>query len=617
MCRVLVSILLLAAPAWAVESEIRKSVKLRPGLMRIREPLRVVADGITVDLGEAEIVGCNPEQMPDTYTGIGLIVEGRKNVTIKGGKMRGFKCAILVKDCEKVVIEGVDVSRNFRQRLKSTPEREDPTDWLRPHDNDNQEWRKKYGAGICLENCKQCVIRECVGNKQQNGALLDRCTDCQVYDNDMSFNSGWGIALWRSSRNIVSRNNFDWCVRGYSHGVYDRGQDSAGILVFEQCFGNRFIFNSATHGGDGFFLYAGEDTLRKTGRGGCNDNYVLSNDFSHAVANGIEATFSARNLFEQNRCDDCRYGIWAGYSYESRFLRNTMARCSIAGIAIEHGSKHFIAGNWFSDNPVGISLWWDDDKDLLSSKFAEVQHCRSEEYELLNNSFVRDKIAVRLRDTSKVRGRWNEYDEVGGVLHELGTCEAVDVNQETAETVQDWQRNRRLAAPGSRRWRLPEGALRGRKYIMVDEWGPLDPTESAVFPKRVVAWEECAFHVLGPAVEYEVVELAGEVTLDKGPKTLRVRPTTSGATLFTAKVRVGGKEFPIEGTVLRAEWNVRFWKWQKDPREDADAWTKLLATQPLHELKTGKLDFRGQHEAPAKKVPGDGLATRAVTKMKL
>ncbi|MCZ6573061.1 MAG: PA14 domain-containing protein [Planctomycetota bacterium] len=159
--------------------------------------------------------------------------------------------------------------------------------------------------------------------------------------------------------------------------------------------------------------------------------------------------------------------------------------------------------------------------------------------------------------------------------------------------------------------------MRGRKYIMVDEWGPLDPTESAVFPKRVVAWEECAFHVLGPTGDYEITELAGEVTLEKGPKTLRVRPTASGATLFTAKVRVGGKEFPIEGTVLRAEWNVRFWKWQTDPREDADAWTKLLATQPLHELKTGKLDFRWQHEAPAKKVPGDGFATRAVTKMKL
>ncbi|NJN14463.1 MAG: hypothetical protein HC813_02190 [Planctomycetes bacterium] len=77
---------------------------------------------------------------------------------------------------------------------------------------------------------------------------------------DASFNSGWGIALWRSSGNLVQGNRFDWCVRGYSHGIYDRGQDSAGILVFEQSSGNRFLWNSATHGGDGFFLYAGHET---------------------------------------------------------------------------------------------------------------------------------------------------------------------------------------------------------------------------------------------------------------------------------------------------------------------------------------------------------------------
>ena len=47
-------------------------------------------------------------------------------------------------------------------------------------------------------------------------------------------------------------------VRGYSHGVYNRGQDSAGILVYEQSNNNLFYKNNVTHGGDGFFFWAGQ-----------------------------------------------------------------------------------------------------------------------------------------------------------------------------------------------------------------------------------------------------------------------------------------------------------------------------------------------------------------------
>ena len=41
----------------------------------------------------------------------------------------------------------------------------------------------------------------------------------------------------------------------------------AAILVFEQCNNNLFANNSATHSGDGFFLWAGQTTM-DTGEGG-------------------------------------------------------------------------------------------------------------------------------------------------------------------------------------------------------------------------------------------------------------------------------------------------------------------------------------------------------------
>ena len=89
-------------------------------------------------------------------------------------------------------------------------------------------------------------------------------------------------------------NRIDWCVRGYSHGFYNRGQDSAGLLMYEQSSGNTVASNSITHGGDGLFLWAGQSTM-DTGQGGATTT-ILRNDFSHAPANGIEATFS-RNTF--------------------------------------------------------------------------------------------------------------------------------------------------------------------------------------------------------------------------------------------------------------------------------------------------------------------------------
>ena len=52
----------------------------------------------------------------------------------------------------------------------------------------------------------------------QNGLILDRVDHAKIYDNDCSFLSGWGLAMWRSCDNSIARNAFDFCVRGHSEG---------------------------------------------------------------------------------------------------------------------------------------------------------------------------------------------------------------------------------------------------------------------------------------------------------------------------------------------------------------------------------------------------------------
>jgi nitrous oxidase accessory protein NosD len=94
-----------------------------------------------------------------------------------------------------------------------------------------------------------------------------------------------------------------------------------------------------------------------TGQGGANDNVFYANDFSFAPANGIEATFS-RNTFVANIAEGNDYGLWGGYSFDSRIVANCFAN-NRYGIAIEHGQQNSIIGNSFIGDSTAIRLWGD------------------------------------------------------------------------------------------------------------------------------------------------------------------------------------------------------------------------------------------------------------------
>src|SRR5262245_58857794 len=240
-------------------------VELPPGVVRDAKgdgALLIAGDGLTVELA-GELRGACEGELPDAFAGVGIRITG-KNVTLRGARVSGFKVGIHAVGADGLVLEDCDVSGNFRQHLKSTKEKEDEADWLQPHSNDGHEWLANYGAGIYVESASGVTVRRCRARAGQNGLVLDRCEKAQVYDNDFSFLSGWGIALWRSCDNRLIGNRCDFCIRGYSHGVYNRGQDSAGFLLFEQCSRNVIVWNSASYCGDGFFGFAGQEALGST-----------------------------------------------------------------------------------------------------------------------------------------------------------------------------------------------------------------------------------------------------------------------------------------------------------------------------------------------------------------
>ena len=499
------------------------------------------------------------------------------------------------------------------------------SDWLYPHENDDGQWVTEHGAGVHLKNCNRATVRRIRARDVQNGIILDRVKDSKVYDNDCSFLSGWGLAMWRSSRNVITRNALDFCIRGYSHGLYNRGQDSAGILMFEQNNENVIAENSATHCGDGLFGFGGKESLWRPERTGNNGNLIINNDFSYAAAHGIEMTFSFDNKLIGNRLvENAICGIWGGYSQDTLISGNTIVANGDAGygkerggINIEHGHRNVITHNTFRGNRCGVRLWWDDDKDLLAKPWTKANEKGSSDNTIAHNTFTDDEVAIELRRTTNTRLIRNRMIHVRTELDADATSSTVKLEEPPAPVA-------RPSYPvfGESR---PVGArdyLAGRDKIFITQWEPYDFEGISPFPTELIGGREVRFYALAPTGEYHVVSVDGEVGVSpvRGvlPDRITVQPDALGFQPFDMEVELRGERFSIAGVLFTAPWEVRFYQWppDKDPREHEDAWKELITTAPAHKLLVSSIDFKWPRE-PAPNVPADRFGTVAETKVVL
>lgn len=590
--------------------------------------IQIDADDVTVKFEDgSELRGAAPETAWDELTGVGVRIDGHQGVKLSDARVHGFKVGLYASNASGLQLSKIDASDNFRQHLKSTPVAEDASDWLYPHHNDDHEWMKNYGAAIYVERSANAVIRNVMVRRGQNGIVLDRVTHSRIYDNDCSFISGWGIAMWRSSKNVISRNALDFCVRGHVEGVYNRGQDSAGILMFEQCSDNQVLENSVTHCGDGFFGFAGIEAIGETPaptpdfdykRRGCNDNFIMDNDFSFAPAHGLEMTFSYGNMIVRNRMvENAICGIWGGYSQDMLIVENQihgnggMAYGLERGaINIEHGSGNRIYLNNMQNNRCGIHLWWDDDKDLLQKPGVKINYRKGEGNKISSNGILFDKRLPfkNLRPDEKLIGL-QIRDPLGGSISELGWAKnpiaAKTENSVEMEIPNGLLLVERGALTG---YSLPKAesigdsrplgkrkALRGRETIIMTEWGPWDHESPLVRQSRIGAGE-IAYDLfkLSPDVEVQVSGDGVSPTVVKPTKdapngSVTIKAAAPGVYPFELTVSQPGFRQAFAGVLVSASWDATFFTWTKDtdPREKIDAW-RALATGA--EAKKATLD---------------------------
>jgi parallel beta-helix repeat protein len=605
---------LVVAGAATVGAQPVPTVELRPGLI-ITTSVRIAAktyrlsarpsldsaviivrgNDITVDFGGAVMEGTRPESDPDLAQGVAVRVDGGRNVTIRNARIRGYKIGIMARETRGLSLLDNDLSDNWKPRLFSLVEHESLADWLSFHRNDKDEWLR-FGAAAYLADVRGGEIRGNRVERGMNGVMLVRSDSLRIWNNVLSFNSGIGLGLYRSSDNTIVHNRADFNVRGYSHGFYRRGQDSSNLLLYEQSSRNVVAYNSMTHGGDGVFLWAGQSTM-DTGAGGANDNLFYANDFSFAVANGIEATFSS-NTFVRNRIEGSEYGIWGGYSFESRIAENELIR-NRTGIAIEHGQSNEIIGNTFTGDTVGVYLWANpiEPSDWAYPKRRDT---RSRGYTILDNRFTGNRVAFRVantRDSHLARTGVSRVDST----YVLTDTVNVLVDQPTAAANLRDELDR-LAPP-----RIP-GAIdvvpdpltrRDRSAMIVTEWGPYDWRTPLLWPIDSTHARPLRLRVVGPAGRWRLVSQRGVANLSPTSGSVGDTITLTPAADWQLALEYRGSAMggrPYTFSYGRFEpltrWTLSFFTWSDstDPRTKADAFAALLRGAPMLTRDASRLD---------------------------
>ncbi len=609
---------------------ITHSVRVAPRTYRLaadssldKPVITIRGDDITVDFAGASLVGLDPNADPDQARGVGISIEGGRNVRVINATVRGYKVGLLARGTHNLTLARDDFSHNWKPRLFSQIEHESLVDWLSHHHNEQREWLR-FGAGAYLEDVHRGEIKDVRIEQGMEGLMLVRSDSLRIWNNVIEFNSGVGIGLYRSSDNVIMHNRASYNVRGYSHGFYRRGQDSANLLLYEQSCRNVVAYNSMTHGGDGLFLWAGQSTM-DTGEGGSNDNLFYGNDFSFAPTNGMEATFS-RNVFAENRVEGSDYGLWAGYSYDSRIVGNHFTH-NRTGIAIEHGQNNTIARNTFDGDTVAVYLWANP---IEPGDWGYPKHrdTRSRDYVVGSNTFTGNRVGVRtanttgemignrfLRvDSSVVRVDTSAFRDVGG---------SVDIGLPAAPAP---------IAGGVDARALDSLASLDRSAIIVDEWGPYDWRSPKLWPIDSGRGAAIRLRVLGRPGSWHVVGRRGlgAISAERGlvGDTVTVSPRSptdwelmleyrgeAAVSPRGARTAAGRPDrFSYGRFEPLGDWRVAVFPWTdaEDPSTHPDAFAALLRGTPALSFERPRLDMMWSRPAIAG-VPAAKWAAVATT----
>jgi parallel beta-helix repeat protein len=381
-----------ARPGTQVQGEVR----ICPGRYRIADPsergvIVAAASGTRIDL--TGVVLESGDSVPSRFVGVGVASKDVDNVSVLGGTIRGYRVGVRIEGGRGHRISGIELSGSRRDALRSTAAQPDTADRL---DILRLAAFTGSGSGLVLLRTVGASVTGVTSRSAQNGIGLLEARESYLADNDLSGNSGWGISLWGSSRNVVVRNRVHHTLRCAAPSV-DCG--AAAILLREGSDSNTIAENDLTVSSTGLRI-TGQPPLTRPSIG----NLVYRNDAS-ATGTGFSAGHTWSATFLENRGDSAAYGFRLDHLNGSAVRANTVIGARIAGIVLRDGSDNTLEANVLLGGRVGI---------MVTAPARETPASRG--HRIDDNVVGGAEQGIVLQGTSGSRVRGNVLDGVGDGL---------------------------------------------------------------------------------------------------------------------------------------------------------------------------------------------------------
>jgi parallel beta-helix repeat protein len=439
-------------------TQVQGEVKICAGRYRIpdRDEQGVIiaaSSGTRIDL--TGVVLESGDSIPSRYVGIGIASRGVDAVSITGGAIHGYRLGIRLEGGRSHRISGTDLSRTRNQEVLSTPANPNGADRLNLTQPDSTE---RYGGGILLLRTTAAMVTGNTARHGQNGIGLMDVHDSYIAENDVSANDGWGIHLWRSSRNIIARNHADH-VRRCESQVPAEDCNAAAVLLRDASDSNSVVDNDLTASSVGLLL-AGEPRVTRPAVG----NLVYRNDAGGAVQTGFACAYGWGNTFLENRSDSSATGFRLDHCGGTTVRSNTVIDAGNAGIISNNGTDNAILANVLIGSPLGIGI-------AAPPNTAD----SSLRYRIDDNVLARVAQGIVLQRTTRVQLRGNLFDRVGDGLVVDGDGHASEVSGNIFLQASRWFINAPDLAAGGNYWGTADAAAATAKIsgrVSVLPWKP-------------------------------------------------------------------------------------------------------------------------------------------------
>ncbi len=435
-------------------TQVQGEVRICPGRYRIPDPAErgvIIAASSATRLDLTGVVLESGDSIPGRFVGVGIASRNVDGVSILGGTIRGYRFGIRLEGGRGHRVSGSDLSGS-RAEPPAVGEPGDTTTWL---DLARLEGFLAYGGGLLLSRTTGAAVVGVTARGAQIGVGLVDARESYIADNDVGGNGAWGIHLWRSSRNVVTRNRADRTVRCPPPADCR----AAGILLREGSDSNTIAENDLTGSSTGLSV-TGEPPLTRPSIG----NLIYRNDASRAAGAGFLAAHTWSLVLLENRADSAERGILLDHVSGAAVRSNTIIGARDAAIAAEHGRDNTIAGNILLDAPVAIRIG-----------APRPRGAKSAGYRIDDNVLGGAEQGIVLQATTGSRVRGNVFDGVGDGLQVDGAGHGTEVTGNVFLRARGWFIEAPDLAAGGNYWATADASsasARVRGRISVLPWRP-------------------------------------------------------------------------------------------------------------------------------------------------